>query len=74
MCQRPALSARPIRTAVQHAEYNPAFGRVVRHRQHREELAKRHGMVEVGNETPETLHKVHDQAREEKARKAWENV
>ncbi len=41
-------------------EYNPAFGRVVKNRQERKELAKQLNMVEVGNEKPSTIHKESD--------------
>ena len=57
---------------VEHAEYNPAFGQVVKNKTHRKELAKRKGMIEIGNEKPETIHKHFDQGREEKRAKSWE--
>lgn len=62
-------------TSVQHAEFNPAFGQVVKSKYHREELAKRRGWVEVGNDykTPATLHKETDQAIQEKRNKRWES-
>lgn len=42
-----------------HAEYefNPAFGTWIKNKKHRETLAKRNGMVEIGNESLETIHK-----------------
>lgn len=46
-----------MHTSVQSAEFNPAFGQVIHSRQERDELAKRRGMIEVGNETPEALQK-----------------
>lgn len=61
-------------TAVQHAEYNPAFGKVVNNKYHRGELAKKHGMVEVGNEKPDTINKHFDDGRAEKRRKSWESA
>ena len=63
-------------TRVQHAEFNPAFGKVVRNKYHRSELAKRHNMVEIGNDykSPDSIHKQFDQVREEKRGKAWESI
>lgn len=46
-----------MKTGVQHAEYNPAFGCVVKNSKHRAELAKQRGMIEVGNESPEAIQK-----------------
>ena len=57
---------------VEHAEYNPAFGQVVKGKAHRAELAKRKGMIEIGNEKPETIHKHFDDGRAEKVNKSWE--
>ena len=58
---------------VQHAEWNPAFGQVVKDKYHRSELAKRHGMVEIGNDykTPDKIHETFDKVREEKREKRW---
>lgn len=36
--------------SVQNAEFNPGLGCVVKNKQHRSELAKRKGFVEVGND------------------------
>lgn len=63
-----------IGAAVQHAEYNPAFGQVVKNKQHRDELAKQKGLVEIGNEKPATVHKHFDDARADKIKKAWDEV
>lgn len=49
-----------IGTNVESPQYNPAFGQVVRNSQHRKELAKRHGMIEVGTEPVEKLLKSQD--------------
>lgn len=60
-------------TAVQHAEYNPGLGQVVKNKRHREELCKRKNLIEVGNDlSAEKMHKHYDSVREEKIRKSWE--
>jgi putative FmdB family regulatory protein len=51
------------------AEFNPAFGTIVKNRQHRKELAKRHGLIEVGNEKVDFT-----KYREDKRKKSWENI
>lgn len=42
---------------MERAEFNHAFGQVVKSKKHRKELAKRHGMIEVGTEKTENIHK-----------------
>lgn len=37
-------------TKVEHAEYNPAFGKVIRNKRERRYEAEKRGMVEVGND------------------------
>jgi hypothetical protein len=61
-------------TSVEHAEYNPGLGCIVKNSSHRKEIAKQKGLEEIGNETPEKLHKYFDQVREEKREKAWDDV
>jgi len=39
------------------ATYYTALGTVVKSKRHRSELMKRHGLIEVGNERPATIHK-----------------
>ena len=56
------------------AEYNPAFGQVVRNGNHRKELAKRRGMEEIGNESVDNIHKRYDAQREQKRKDRWESV
>lgn len=56
------------------AEYNPGLGCIVKSRKHRAEIAKRKGLIEVGNEAPETIHKEHDKKRDDIAKKRWEEV
>lgn len=62
-------------TSVQHAEYNPAFGKVVKNKRERDELAKRKGMIEVGNDygSPEKLQKKFDKEREDKSERSWDD-
>jgi len=62
--------------AVQNAEWNPAFGQVVNNKYHRSELAKRHNMVEVGNDyhKPDNVHKTMDSQRHDKWKRGWESV
>lgn len=62
-------------TKVQNAEYNPGLGRVVKSKYHRTELAKRMGLVEVGNDYGggDKMQKSFDTAREEKLKKRWED-
>lgn len=63
-------------TKVQHAEYNPGLGAVVKDAQHRAELAKRKGLVEVGNDfkTGDAMQKQFDTERAVKREKAWEDA
>lgn len=60
-----------IGAAVESAEYNPAFGKVVKNKRERDELAKRHGMIEVGNEKPQTIHKEAERTQQENRNKKW---
>lgn len=62
------------KTSVQHAEYNPGLGCIVRNEAHRKELCKIKGVEEIGNEKPESLHKYYDKKREEKLEQAWADV
>ena len=63
-----------IGAAVESPEYNPAFGKVVKNKHERKELAKRHGLEEIGNEKPENIHKKHHADRIEKLKKSWDEV
>jgi putative FmdB family regulatory protein len=63
-----------IGASVQNAEYNPGLGQVVKNKKHREELAKRRGLIEVGNEKTSTLHKMADETRAERIKKSWDEV
>lgn len=61
-----------IGTSVQNTEWNPGLGCLVKNKKHREEIAKRKGVVEIGNETTETIHKYFDKSRAEKLDKAYD--
>jgi putative FmdB family regulatory protein len=54
--------------AVEHAEYNPGLGCVVKNKKHRAEIAKQRGLVEVGNDfsSGEGMQETFDRARAEK--------
>lgn len=60
--------------SVEDAEYNPAFGQVVRDKKHRNQLAKERNMVEIGNETPEKIHKKFDQDRDIKEKTSYDKI
>lgn len=61
-------------TRVTHAEYNPALGCVVKNKHHKEDICKRKGVIEIGNDfkSGESMQKHYGQAREEKINKRWE--
>lgn len=61
-------------TKIEDAEYNPGLGVITKSKKHRDEIVKRKNLIEIGNETPETVHRHHDQARETKRRKSWDEV
>jgi putative FmdB family regulatory protein len=63
-------------TKVQHAEWNPAFGCVVKNDYHRSELAKEKGVVEIGNDykSPETIHKEFDEKRADRNERRYQKA
>jgi len=61
-------------TKSEDAEYNPGLGTVTKSKKHRDELAKRMNLVELGNEKPETVHNIFDKSREEKRKKAYDDI
>lgn len=63
-----------IGTKIEDAEYNVGLGAITKSKKHRDELAKRQNVVEIGNEKPETVHSVFDKGREEKRKKSWEDL
>jgi putative FmdB family regulatory protein len=56
-------------TKVEDAEFCEAFGCVVKNKAHRKKIAKERGLVEVGNEKPETIHKHFEVERKERDKK-----
>lgn len=54
--------------AVQSAEYNPGLGCVTKNKEHREEICRRRGLVEIGNENPR---KTFEAERKKKAEKPY---
>ena len=65
-----------IGTAVESAEYNPGLGKVVKNKKHREELAKRMGVTEIGNDygSAEKMGQSFDKEREKRREKSWEDA
>lgn len=61
-------------TAVQHAEYNPGLGCIVKDKAHRKEICKIKGVEEIGNEKPDSLHKHFDQKREDLRNERWDTA
>lgn len=61
-------------TAVTHAEFNPAFGQVVKNKRHKDYLMKSKGVVEIGNDfkSGESLQKHYDTERAQKRARSWE--
>ena len=59
---------------VEDAEYNVGLGAITKSSQHRKELAKRKGLEEIGNESPDKIKKHYAQEREQKRKANWEKV
>jgi hypothetical protein len=55
-------------------EYNPALGTVVKNKAHKQELMKQRGLIEVGNEKPETIHKEMNKTLKHKQDKIWDDL
>jgi putative FmdB family regulatory protein len=75
-CEAPAerqFTARVhfIGAKVTHAEYNPGLGCVVKNKSHKDDLLKAKGLVEVGNEKPETLHREAERTNSEIRESRW---
>ena len=58
----------------QHAEFNPAFGKVIKNKRHREYEAQKNGMVEIGNEKTETMCNYFDKQRKDKRNANWKQA
>jgi len=61
-----------IGAKVQNAEFNPGLGCVTKSKQDRQEIAKQRGLIEVGNEKPDTLHQESVIKREIQKQKEWD--
>lgn len=61
-------------TKVESPEYNPGLGCIVKSKAHRKEIVRQKGLIEIGNETPETIHKHFDKRRTEKLENAWNEI
>lgn len=72
--QKPSCKIHFTGTKIEDAEFNPGLGKITKSKRHREELAKQLGVVEIGNEKPDTLHKHFDTSRTEKLKKAWDEA
>jgi putative FmdB family regulatory protein len=59
---------------VENAEFNPGLGCVVKNSKHRKEIADRKGLVEVGNETPDTLYKETVVKKEKQREREWNDL
>lgn len=61
-------------TSVTHAEFNPAFGAVVKNKRHKEYLAAKKNMIEVGNDfnSGDSMQKHFDTERAVKKERMWE--
>jgi putative FmdB family regulatory protein len=58
------------------AEFNPAFGQVIKNKRHMRYEAEKRGMVQVGNDfgSAESMQKHYDKVREEKRERAYDDV
>ena len=61
-------------TKIEDAEYNIGLGKVTKSKRHRDDLAKRAGVEEIGNEDPDKIHRHFDLTREKKIKKSWDEV
>lgn len=53
------------------AHFHPALGQVVKDSQHAAKIAKGKGMIEVGTEPPEKIHKHFEKQRKETREQRW---
>lgn len=61
-------------TSVQDAEFNHGLGEVTKSAAHRKELAKRKGMIEVGNECLKKHEKELANDKKKRIAKGWDNA
>lgn len=65
-----------IGASVENAEYNPGLGCVVKNKKHREEIAKRKGLVEVGNDfgSGSKMQKHYETQKKKELAEAWNKI
>lgn len=63
-------------TKIEDAEFNPGLGQITKSKRHREELAKKLNVVEIGNDhkSTDSLHSHFDSERARKIKKSWDEV
>ncbi len=59
---------------VSNAEFNMGLGCVTTSKRHRDEIAKQQGLIELGNETNETLHRETVVKKEKERDKFWKDL
>lgn len=57
---------------VEDAEYNPGLGCVIKNKNHRAEVAKQKDLIEVGNESTNTLHRETVEKKQIQKQKEWD--
>ena len=64
------------KSRVQHAEFNHGLGKVVKNQYHKEEICKRMGVVEVGNDyaSGEKMQTKFEAERAIKREKEWDKI
>ena len=55
-------------------EYCPALGKVIKNRKHRAAEAKRQGLIEIGNEKPDNIHKHNEQTLRDIQQRRWDQI
>lgn len=60
-------------TKIEDAEYNPGLGCITKSKRHRDEIAKRKGLIEIGNENPHTLIRDEVTNRERERERSWQD-
>lgn len=63
-----------IGAKVEHAEFNPGLGCVVKGKKHREELCKRRNLIEVGSEKADSISQSFEKDREAKKEARYEQA
>ncbi len=64
----------PKSNRMERAEYNHALGCVVKSNRHKQSILKEKGLVEVGTESLDKMHKFAETRQEEKFKKSWDEV